>query len=200
MLVRCARLTGARRATGARSSRRSSATAPAGCTSFLQPAVARAPARRGLQRRPVRQGRAVPQRAADDQSDRRLIGDRTGRIVPIYPQSEKVQLTTWELAGWVENALRPLPASVASATRCRTAIRRRLDLVERGDALRAIHLPQTIAAKDRARRRLAFDELLRVQLVLVRRKRAIERELRRVRATRSRASSSGASTPPCRTG
>ncbi|HSP26896.1 MAG TPA: OB-fold nucleic acid binding domain-containing protein, partial [Ilumatobacteraceae bacterium] len=35
-----------------------------------------------------------------------LIGDRTGRIVPIYPQSEKVQLNTWEIAGWVEEALR----------------------------------------------------------------------------------------------
>ena len=27
-----------------------------------------------------------------------LIGDRTGRIVPIYPQSEKAELTTWEIA------------------------------------------------------------------------------------------------------
>jgi len=27
-----------------------------------------------------------------------LIGDRTARIVPIYPQSEKVALTTWEIA------------------------------------------------------------------------------------------------------
>ena len=34
-----------------------------------------------------------------------LIGDRTGRIVPIYPQSEKVALSTWEIAGWVEEAL-----------------------------------------------------------------------------------------------
>ena len=34
-----------------------------------------------------------------------LIGDRTGRIVPIYPQSEKVALNTWEIAGLVENAL-----------------------------------------------------------------------------------------------
>ena len=44
-----------------------------------------------------------------------LIGDRTGRIVPIYPQSEKAQITTWELAGWVENALE----------RCRAARPRR---------------------------------------------------------------------------
>ena len=35
-----------------------------------------------------------------------LIGDRTGRIVPIYPQSEKAQLNTWEMAGWIEEALR----------------------------------------------------------------------------------------------
>ena len=64
-----------------------------------------------------------------------LIGDRTGRIVPIYPQSEKAQLTTWELAGWVENALErcaprgigdPLPGEV----------RRSFGLVEREQALR----------------------------------------------------------------
>ena len=34
-----------------------------------------------------------------------LIGDRTGRIVPIYAQSEKAGISTWKLAGWVENAL-----------------------------------------------------------------------------------------------
>ena len=60
-----------------------------------------------------------------------LIGDRTARIVPIYPQSEKAQISTWELAGWVEEALRrcnergiadPVPA----------AVRERLGLVARG--------------------------------------------------------------------
>jgi ATP-dependent DNA helicase RecG len=104
-----------------------------------------------------------------------LIGDRTGRIVAIYPQSEKVQLTTWELAGWVEEALRrssergiadPLP----------DAVRRRLDLAARGDAFRMLHVPETVREKEVARRRLAFDELLRVQLLLVMRKRALERE------------------------
>ena len=35
-----------------------------------------------------------------------MIGDRTGRIVPIYPQSEKAQINTWEMAGWVEETLR----------------------------------------------------------------------------------------------
>ena len=102
-----------------------------------------------------------------------LIGDRTGRIVPIYPQSEKAQVSTWELAGWVENAIeRCRPRGILDPVP--ESVRRRLDLVDRGEALRAIHLPDTIADKQAARRRLAFDELLRVQLVLVRRKRAIE--------------------------
>ena len=104
-----------------------------------------------------------------------LIGDRTGRIVPIYPQSEKAQLTTWELAGWVENALErcrergisdPIPASVTGP----------LGLIDRDAAFRSIHQPETMRDKDLARRRLAFDELFRVQVVLVMRKRALERE------------------------
>ena len=103
-----------------------------------------------------------------------LIGDRTARIVAIYPQSEKAQLSTWELAGWVEEALRrcngrgiadPLPHE----------IRARLGLIGRAEALHSIHLPESMRAKEAARRRLAFDELLRVQLVLVVRKRQLER-------------------------
>jgi ATP-dependent DNA helicase RecG len=103
-----------------------------------------------------------------------LIGDRTGRIVPIYPQSDKVALSTWDIAGFVENALErcaargiddPVPADVV----------RRLGMVSRHDALRMIHRPETMTEQAQARRRLAFDELLRVQMVLVMRKRALER-------------------------
>jgi len=104
-----------------------------------------------------------------------MIGDRTGRIVPIYPQSEKSGLSTWEIAGWVEQALE----------RCRArgigdpvpdAVLQRNGLIDRFRALTGIHLPETMADMATARRRLAFDELLRVQLVLVLRKRAIERD------------------------
>jgi ATP-dependent DNA helicase RecG len=104
-----------------------------------------------------------------------LIGDRTGRIVPIYPQSEKAQINTWDLAGWVENALeRSRPRGLADPVP--DAVRRRLGLVGREAALHSIHLPDSLAEKDRARRRLAFDELLRVQLALVMRKRSMERD------------------------
>ena len=104
-----------------------------------------------------------------------MIGDRTGRIVPIYPQSEKSGLSTWELAGWIEQALE----------RCRVrgigdpvpeAVRERNGLADRERALWHIHLPETMHDVATARQRLAFDELLRVQLVLVLRKRALERD------------------------
>ena len=106
-----------------------------------------------------------------------LIGDRTGRIVPIYPQSEKAQLNTWEIASWVEEALRrcrergiadPVPDEVLA----------RLGMLGRAEALLSIHAPETMREKEAARRRLAFDELLRVQLVLVLRKREMELEAR----------------------
>ncbi len=104
-----------------------------------------------------------------------LIGDRTGRIVPIYPQSEKIALTTWEIAGYVENALERCAAR-GIADPVPWEVRRRLGLLDRTDALRLIHLPESMADQARARRRLAFDELLRVQTVLVARKKALEHE------------------------
>ncbi len=100
-----------------------------------------------------------------------LVGDRTGRIVPIYPQSEKAGLSTWELGDWVEEALDragefldPVPPDVLA----------RFGLTDRTAALRGIHLPHSADDHRTARRRLVFDELLRIQLVLVRRKRQLE--------------------------
>lgn len=104
-----------------------------------------------------------------------LVGNQTGRIVPVYPQSEKSGLLTRDLAAFVEEALNrcrprgfddPVPAAVLD----------RFDFVDRSAAIYGIHQPETMTEKDEARRRLVFDELLRVQLELVRRKRRIERE------------------------
>jgi ATP-dependent DNA helicase RecG len=102
-----------------------------------------------------------------------LVGDRTGRIIPVYPQSEKSGLMTWQIAGWVAQALRragtledPLP----------DGWRERLDLPARDHAMHQIHEPDSIGAAQKARKRLAFDELLRLQLILVLRKRAVEEQ------------------------
>ena len=110
-----------------------------------------------------------------------LIGDRTGRIVPIYPQSEKAQINTWEMAGWVEETLRRC-ADRGIADSVPDDVRRRLGLDRpRSTPSRRSTCPSRCAEKEQARRRLAFDELLRVQLVLVLRKRAMEREARGLR-------------------
>ncbi|MEQ8716256.1 MAG: ATP-dependent DNA helicase RecG [Acidimicrobiales bacterium] len=102
-----------------------------------------------------------------------LVGDQTGRIVPVYPQSEKAGLTTGDVGRWVAEILRrceprgladPVPASLLG----------RHGLVGRGTALRAIHQPETMGECQSARRRLVYDELLRIQLSLVRAKRELE--------------------------
>ena len=104
-----------------------------------------------------------------------IIGDKTGIIVPIYPQSEKANLSTWEITSWVRNALdRAAPRTIGDPLP--PAIRKRLGLIDRHTALNSIHFPESIVEKEAARERLAFDELLRVQLVLVGRKRAFERD------------------------
>ncbi len=105
-----------------------------------------------------------------------LVGDKTGRIIPIYPQSEKSGLNTWDLAEFVAEALRrtlpptgrglvdPLPDEILD----------RFDFVDRGAALSGIHAPESMAEASAARRRLVFDELFRMQLALVMRKRHLE--------------------------
>jgi ATP-dependent DNA helicase RecG len=102
-----------------------------------------------------------------------LVGDKTGKIIPVYPQSEKARLSTWDIDSAVAEALRrsaargivdPVPPSV----------RQRFKFIDRRTALVGIHQPESMAQVQEARRRLVFDELLRVQLGLVMRKRALE--------------------------
>jgi len=101
-----------------------------------------------------------------------LIGDRTGRIVPMYPQSEKAGVMSWDIDRWMDEVLRragtfadPMPPAVLA----------RHGLVDRTTAFHDIHKPDTMKAAAEARRRLVFDELLRVQVKLVQRKRHLER-------------------------
>jgi ATP-dependent DNA helicase RecG len=98
-------------------------------------------------------------------------GDRTGRVIPIYPQSEKAKINSFEFGDWVAELLRrtpelddPVPDDVLD----------RFDLVSRLAAVQGIHRPESMGEAAAARKRLVFDELLRIQLVLVRRKREYE--------------------------
>ena len=103
-----------------------------------------------------------------------LVGDRTGRFFPVYPQSEKASVSTWEIAKFVEQALnRCRPRGILDPVP--SGVLRSFNLVGRHTALDGIHRPATMGESGEARRRLVFDELLRVQLELVRRKRWLER-------------------------
>ena len=101
-----------------------------------------------------------------------LVGDRTGRIIAMYPQSEKERITTWDISRWMEEVLArsgefadPVPRWALDAHR----------LVDRTTAFRTIHFPESTALAQVARARLVFDELLRLQLALVHRKRTVAR-------------------------
>jgi ATP-dependent DNA helicase RecG len=101
-----------------------------------------------------------------------LVGDRTGRIVPVYPQSEKAGVMSWDIARFAEETLQ---RAGEFAEPLDEALLDRFDLVDRTTAFHGIHLPESMREAAAARRRLAFDELLRVQIELVRRKRELER-------------------------
>ncbi len=93
------------------------------------------------------------------------------QITAIYTQSDKLRLYSRDFRGWVAESLRrtrelvePLPTWLLDEH----------DFVDRTAAFSGIHLPESMAEVETARRRLVFDELLRIQLALVMRKRRIE--------------------------
>jgi len=96
---------------------------------------------------------------------------RVGRIVSIYPASGKAGLTSWEMGGFVEESLRRAGdlADFLSVEQ-----RQRLNLVDRSTAYRSIHTPHELVDVVPARRRLVFDEFLRLQIILALRRQRLE--------------------------
>jgi len=102
-------------------------------------------------------------------------GDDTGTLVPVYPSSGKADVHTWQLRRFARNALdRTRPRDFADPLA--TDVRATFDLVDRTTAYQGIHLPESMDDVYAARRRLTFDEFLRMQVGLVARKRALERD------------------------
>jgi ATP-dependent DNA helicase RecG len=92
-----------------------------------------------------------------------------GRIVPIYPLTEGLSQT--RLRRWIHSAVTslapqlpdPLPAS----------LRKRRTLPTLSEALIGLHFPESELQRETSRRRLAYDELLGVQLLVADRRRSI---------------------------
>lgn len=104
-----------------------------------------------------------------------LTGDEedtlhTGRIVPMHPATEGLSprmlrtIVHQALRSYLEDVPELLPES----------LRRRHHLPTRPEALRTLHFPATAGEAEAARRRLAFDELLVLQLGLLLRKGALQ--------------------------
>jgi ATP-dependent DNA helicase RecG len=97
-------------------------------------------------------------------------GEATADFAPVYPASEEI--TAKKLRELVGAALPrafadPLPA----------ALKERERLPQRADALWALHRPRSLDEAEAGRRRLAFDELLLLQIGIVRRRREREGEI-----------------------
>ncbi len=84
----------------------------------------------------------------------------TARIVPIYPLTEGLSPRVLRrhirqvVETWADRLPDPLPPD----------LRQRLDFPSIGEALRQVHFPENERELQRARRRLAFEELLIIQL------------------------------------
>lgn len=98
-------------------------------------------------------------------------GERTGVIVPIYRQSGKADISTWQLQKLVAEALRRIPDF---ADPLPDQLRAAHSICDRTTAYQGIHRPQSARDHVIAAHRLKFDEFLRMQVGLVARKRAIE--------------------------
>ena len=95
----------------------------------------------------------------------------TADFAPVYPASEDVSVKKLrELAGQALERARDLPDSLPAR------VKEAAGLPQRADALWALHRPRDEAEGERGRRRLAFDELLVLQLGLARRRRGREQE------------------------
>jgi len=93
-------------------------------------------------------------------------GLHTTGLVPIHPATERlrpqrIREWAWQACRWAPNAIEGLPAE----------IRARRGLAGIGDALRAVHFPESEENIAQARQRLAFEELFLHQALLATRKR-----------------------------
>lgn len=120
--------------------------------------------------------------SASEESDG---GDGTaGRVYPVYPLTEKASLTSARISRLVAEAL---DRAGTFADPLERAVLDRFGLLDRTTAFAGIHRPGTMDEIEPARRRLAFDELFRLQLALVLRRQRLEEDARGIAHVTTRA-------------
>ncbi|MBE7471869.1 MAG: ATP-dependent DNA helicase RecG [Anaerolineales bacterium] len=111
-------------------------------------------------------GRLTFQSPDWEELDKNMI--HTGRLVPVYPLTEGLTIK-WlrnQIKATVDYWTRRLPDYLPEESR------QRLGMLPLDEAIRQIHFPDDWGKLEAARRRLAFDELLLIQLGVLRQRRA----------------------------
>lgn len=97
----------------------------------------------------------------------------TGRLVPVYHETHGVS------SKWIRNRITALLADPALQIKeyLPEEIKKRNNLIDLADALRAVHFPASLEDAEKAYERLSFDELLITQAAVVARKKVWKRHL-----------------------
>lgn len=106
----------------------------------------------------------------------RRAATHAARIVPVYPSTEKL---SQKQLRFLARIVLPMARTVFDPLT--KELRAQYDLVPLTQALAAVHFPQNEAQLKIARRRLKFDELLRLQLFAA----SLKRELKKIPAPRA---------------
>lgn len=113
-------------------------------------------------------------------ADSKIQSIHTGRIVPLYPSTEKLKSGGFDSRGFrrairevidshIDEAGEPLPGDIVA----------KYGLLPLRDALLSIHYPDSFEAAERARRRLAFNELFFMQYYLALARRRLQDVMKR---------------------
>ncbi len=100
-------------------------------------------------------------------------------ILPVYPSTEG--LTQWRLRRIMSNALSPARKEVRDFLPPEMLRERKLPSL--ADALHKVHFPQKMKEAETARRRLVYDELFLMELVMALRHKALKKEDKTNRVT-----------------
>lgn len=112
----------------------------------------------------------------DGDNKEEAVSDFAGKYLPVYPATKK--LPSWKVAQCVRLGIdslgeltEPLPDQFRSAFGFPTMV----------EAIRQVHLPNSLIEADLARERLTFDEALTMQLFLLIRKNEIKKQRTKLR-------------------
>lgn len=95
------------------------------------------------------------------------------KVIPIYPQSEKLTITTWDILSLTDELLTRLSSATVAETLPAELIKK-YGLIGKAEALKAIHSPGDMEEARQARRRMVYEELLGLQVFIQSKKSAVE--------------------------